>query len=54
MGGILGVRAQDTPQDIAKKELPKKDSNSLPPKPAIEGILRDDRKKVEAKDTVRN
>ena len=41
-------------KDAAKKEVPKKDSSSLPAKPKIEAILPDDRKKPEAKDTVKN
>lgn len=41
-------------KESAKKELPKKDSNSIPLKKKIEGILPDDKKKPEAKDTVKN
>ena len=41
-------------KDAVKKEVPKKDSSSLPAKPKIEAILPDDRKKPEAKDTVKN
>lgn len=41
-------------KESAKKELPKKDSNSIPLKKKIEGILPDDKRKPEAKDTVKN
>jgi len=41
-------------KDAAKKEVPKKDSSSLPAKPKIEAILPGDRRKPDAKDTVKN
>ncbi|MEP7143947.1 MAG: penicillin-binding transpeptidase domain-containing protein [Ferruginibacter sp.] len=41
-------------KEAAKKELPKKDSSPVPPKSKIEGILRDEKKKAEGMDTVKN
>ena len=41
-------------KESVKKELPKKDKDSIPVKSQIEGILQDDKKRPEAKDTVKN
>lgn len=41
-------------KEAAKKELPKKDSNDLSPKTRFEGILPNDRKKTEPRDTAKN
>ncbi|MEP7106590.1 MAG: penicillin-binding transpeptidase domain-containing protein [Ferruginibacter sp.] len=41
-------------KESAKKELPIKDSNNLPLKIKIEGVLPDEKKKPELKDTIKN
>lgn len=41
-------------KESAKKELPKKDSNDVPVKTRIEAVLPDEKKRPEAKDTVKN
>ena len=41
-------------KESAKKDLPKKDSNDIPVKTRIEAILPDEKKRPEAKDTVKN
>jgi hypothetical protein len=41
-------------KESVKKELPKKDSSNSPFKIKIEGILPDEKRKQEAKDTVKN
>jgi penicillin-binding protein 2 len=41
-------------KESAKKEIPKPDSNKLPLRPAIEGVVPEDRRKPELRDTVKN
>ena len=41
-------------KESVKKELPKKDSDSIPVKIKIEGVLPNEKRKPVSKDTVRN
>jgi penicillin-binding protein 2 len=41
-------------KEQGKKEIPKKDSNNLPVKSKIEGVLPDEKRKAEPKDTAKN